>query len=426
MVTIFRLILACSLLLHPLALSAKDAVFIDVAGQGEGVRLGLADFGGVRGDAQELSRASDMREVVKSDLAFARAFYLVEGGALPLLRKVNFDSWRALKADVLATGFLSGAANARFEFTGILYDVNSKQVLLEKRYAGDPGAEAQAAHKWADEIIKHFTGQSGIAGSKIYFVNNATGKKEICVVDYDGANFKRLTNDRSISLLPKVSRDGKWIAYTSFKDGYPNLYVMGTDGKQRRVLCRYEGLNSSAVWMPDGQSLIATLSLGREPNLYQVDLNGRIQRGLTNSRAADTAPALNVEGNRLAFTSDRPGSPQIYSMGVDGTDVRRLTQSGECDSPAWSPQGNLVAFAMSEHRGNFDIYTLDVVTGALSQLTRGQGFNENPSWSPDGRHIVFSSSRRGRYELWTMGFDGSNPQPLGNLPGQSTTPFWAP
>ena len=105
--------------------------------------------------------------------------------------------------------------------------------------------------------------------------------------------------------------------------------------------------------------------------------------------------------------------------------MRRLVQTdGWCDSPAWSPQGHLIAFTMSERGKNFDIYTVEVGTGRLARLTYGEGDNENAAWSPDGRWLVFTSSRRGKPELYLMGADGSLPRPLGDLPGRSFTPNW--
>jgi TolB protein len=403
----------------------RDALYLELSGRGQRLNLGLAEFSAVkRGEGAEPADA--MREVVKSDLLFPRIFNIIEGGEPPRGRKVPFESWAERRADVLVSGTYNPGKYGRFEFVGLLHDVAARQIILEKKYMAEFGQERRVAHQWADEVVRHFLGQSGVAQTSIYFVNDATGKKEICAVDYDGQNFRRLTNDRSISLLPKVSPDGQWIAYVSYRDGVPNLYLLSTDGTRRKLLCRYEGLNSAAAWLPDGRSLVATLSMGRDPNLYLVDTQGEVIRALTNSRSVDTAPTLSPDGRHLAFTSDRVGYPQIFTMDLNGANLRRMTRSGECDSPAWSPQGNLVAFAMSEFGGQFDIYTMEVGSGSLQRLTYGTGSNENPSWSPDGRYIAFTTTRRGRSELWVMGVDGSNPQPVGQIPGNSVSPHWGP
>ncbi|MBI4397090.1 MAG: PD40 domain-containing protein [Elusimicrobia bacterium] len=410
----------------PSLLPAADPLYLELSAHGQRLDLGLADFSTSRQKVEEASVARQIRDVVRSDLLFPRVFNLVEGGVPPVRQRVSMDSWKELGADVLVTGTVDAGWFGRTEFSGTLYDVSSGETILHKRYMMEPGQERRIAHEWADEIVRYFLGEAGIAHTKITFVNDATGKKEVCVVDYDGQNFRRLTGDRSIALFPKFSPDGKSIVYATYLEGSPMLYVIGSDGRSKRPLCRYPGLNSAAAWLPDGQNLVATLSLGRNPNLHLVDLEGKILRTLTNFASADTAPTLSPDGLHLAFTSDRPGYPQIYTMDTNGANLKRLTDSGQCDSPAWSPQGHLVAFTMSVSGGLFDIFTVEVGTGRQRRLTFGEGDNENAAWSPDGRYLVFTSTRRGRPELWVMGYDGSNPQPVGNFPGRSFTPHWGP
>ncbi len=364
----------------------------------------------------------EIREIVKRDLDFTGSFTLVEGGPLEVGAKGRNDSWARLGAEVVATGRVAGGLFGRWALEGAIVDVSSGKTLLSKSFSLEGGG-GRAAHRWADEIVRYFSGQAGVASTRIVFVNDATGKKEVCVVDYDGTHFRRLTDDRSIALFPKLSPDGQWIVFTSYRDGGPVIHVMRADGKDRRALCAYEGLNSAAAWMPDGKSLIATLSLGREPNLHRVDLEGRVLQTLTNSSASDTAPTVSPDGRRLAFSSDRPGSPQIYAMDADGANLQRLTSGGQSDSPHWSPLGHLVAFTMNV-KGNFDIHTFEVATARQSRLTFGEGDNENAAWSPNGRHLVFTSTRRGRPELWVMNADGSGVRALANIPGRSFTPHW--
>jgi TolB protein len=408
------------------AAPAADPLYLELSAHGQRVDLGLSDFSTSRSVVQEATIAREMRDVVRADLLFPRIFTLVEGGLPPVKKKVRLESWATLGADVLVTGYVDTGWFGRFEFTGFLYDVGSGELILKKRYVAEFGDHRRVAHEWADEVVRHFLGSAGIAHTRIAFVNDATGKKEVYTVDYDGGNLRRLTDDRSIALLPKYSPDGRQLVYTTYREGAPQLYLLGADGQSKTPLCRFAGLNSAACWLPDGKSLVVTLSMGREPNLYLVDAAGRVLRQLTSSSALDTAPTVSPDGLHLAFTSDRPGYPQIYVMDMNGANLRRLTQSGQCDSPAWSPQGDLIAFAMSEFGGRYDIYTAEVTSGALRRLTWGDGDSENPAWSPDGRYIVFTSTRRGRRGLWIMGFDGSNPQPVGDIPGRSYTPHWGP
>lgn len=413
-----------SLLLSPLFCGAAEGpLFLELSARGGKMDLGLAGF---NAKAEDLPRAVTVRGVVKSDLDFPKIFNLIEGGGDSEGVKKDLSRWATLGADLLVTGEVERFLG-RSHLAGALRDVTTGDVLFQKKYPLELDGERTAAHAFANDVIQHLTGKSGVSGSRIVFVNDATGKKELCVIDYDGANFRRLTNDKSITLFPRSSPDGKNVVFTSFRDGFPTIQVVGADGQGRRTLCRFDGLNSSADWLPDGQSLIATLSLGRDPSLHQVDLQGRIMRTLTNAAAVDTAPTLSPDGVQLAFTSDRPGRPQIFVMNASGANLRRLVQmNGWCDSPAWSPEGHMIAFTFSERGKNFDIYTVEVATARVERLTYGEGDNENAAWSPDGRWLVFTSTRRGKPELFIMGADGSLPRPVGALPGRSFTPDWMP
>lgn len=407
-------------LLGPSWGQAADSLYLELSGRGEKTSLGLTELVIRRPSPESTGLSQTFRAAVKKDLEFTGLFSLVEGGPDGDGKKIKTDGWSRLGAAVVATGWVSGSAPTVFE--GTLVDVGTGRSVFTVSLPWEEEG-VRTAHRWADEIVRYFTGQTGISSSQIVFVNDATGRKEVYRADYDGSRPRRLTNDRSISLFPKLSPNGEWIVFTSFRSGRPTVDLMRFDGGQRRTLCQYDGLNSAAAWMPDGQTLIVTLSMGREPNLYQVDLNGNVLRTLTNSSAVDTAPTVSPDGLRLAFTSDRPGTPQIYAMDTTGANLQRWTNGGDCDSPVWSPLGYLVLFTMSL-KGNYDLYSMEVTTGRQNRLTYGEGNNENGAWSPDGRYVVFTSSRRGRPELWVMNADGSSPRPLGTLPGRSFTPHW--
>jgi Tol biopolymer transport system component len=65
-------------------------------------------------------------------------------------------------------------------------------------------------------------------------VNDSTGRKELYVADYDGKNARRLTNDNSIVILPRISPKGDKIVFTSYMSGNPDLYIINTDGTGRK------------------------------------------------------------------------------------------------------------------------------------------------------------------------------------------------
>ncbi len=102
-----------------------------------------------------------------------------------------------------------------------------------------------------------------------------------------------------------------------------------------------------------------------------------------------------------------------------------LPDMGYVIDPAWSPNGQLVAFSWRRPSGNYDIYAMDIVSHQLVELTRDEGRNERPSWAPDGRHLVFESTRTGTRQIWSMLADGSQPRQL-TYQGQNESPNWSP
>ena len=141
----------------------------------------------------------------------------------------------------------------------------------------------------------------------------------------------------------------------------------------------------------------------------------------------DISPSWNPRtGNEIAFISDRIGPPQLYIMDSNGSNVRRvITMGGSATTPAWSPNGQFIAFAwMVGETGHYDIYLLEIASARVVQLTHDAGRNERPSWAPDGRHIVFESNRSGSNQVWIMLSDGSNPKRLTSI-GRNWGPAWS-
>ena len=102
-----------------------------------------------------------------------------------------------------------------------------------------------------------------------------------------------------------------------------------------------------------------------------------------------------------------------------------LPDMGYVIDPAWSPNGQLLAFSWRRPSGNYDLYVMDIASHALVELTRDAGRNERPSWAPDGRHLVFESTRTGTRQIWSMLADGTSPREL-TAQGQNESPNWSP
>jgi TolB protein len=329
--------------------------------------------------------------------------------------------------DIQATvGGQWAASGSQLKLTGEVRDVPARRPILVREYRGALAEWRSLVHRFADDVVLQFTGEPGVAQTRIAFVSAQAGVKELCTVDLDGARLRTLTADKSIALSPAWSPEGSLLIFTSYRGGSgPQVFVMSAEGGRAYLLSGRPGLNTSASYSPDGRDIVCTLSQDGNPEIHLLDARGSSPRRLTNNRAIDTSPCWAPTGREIAFTSDRGGTPQVYVMDRDGGNVRRLSYDVDyTDSPAWAPKGDRIAFVARTGAG-FDIYVCRA-DGSGAQLVVGGGSNENPRWSPDGRHLVFASNRDGSPGLYVTDLDERPPRRLdtGGLRAQS--PAWSP
>ena len=423
------LLLLLLLLARPL--SAATDIYIGVAPGVEVKKtaLGLARFLPARPDKPEdLALAEEFREIVRADLLYSRYFDVKEDALSPANLDTSRESlawWKGL-AGHLVTAKAQDAGNV-WTFNARLHDLATGKVVLEKFYQGEKRAMRRAAHMFADDVVLKVTGRLGIAHSKLAFTNNATGRKEIYIVDYDGANLTRLTSDNSINLLPRWSQDASRIYYTTYRWGNPDMFEIDLKAGKIRPFTTFQGLNIPGGFSPDGMTMVMTLSRGGDPGIYSLNIVTKQLKHLLKGFGVSSSPTWSPDGTQVAFVSDRSGNPQIYVLEMATGKTRRLTRMNWCDSPSWSPSGEWIVFAGRETtKEKLNIFTTDLTGSQIRRLTNKAGDNEDPSWSPDGRFVGFTSTRRGRRELFIMDADGSAPHPLTDLKGHTFTPNWSP
>ncbi len=363
-------------------------------------------------------------ETFKNDLQNSGQIKIIEPPQnLPSDPLKSFETLKNLGSEFfLSTSVQKEGENLIFKHN--LYDVKSKKIIFSKKYKGDKKALKTLAHTLSDELLYHLTGQKGISLTKIAFVSDRNGHKELYIMDSDGGNQQPLTLYKSIVLSPAWSPDGKEIYFVSYHTGKPSIVVLQwLEGKAKNLKLNLKSASAPAV-SPDGKYLLFAGSMGNSTNIYRLSLENNLMEQITFSKGIDTDPYYSPLGNFILFTSGRSGTPQIYMMNNEGLDIRRLSNEGSYNAePKVSPNGEY--FVYSSRDGiNFQIYLQEISSNLRVPLTFS-GSNESPCFSPDGRKIVYSSNITGNYEIYVMDLNGENKKRL-TYSGNNTQPVWSP
>ena len=402
-------------------------------------RYAVPDFVTVNPEAAEVVKP--IGQVLWDDLGFEREFYLIPRdtyATVPAARtadQIPFSAWRELGADAIVFGTVQRTGNnVRVEVR--LFNVRTQQSVFSKEYTGTQANLRLYAHTISDDIHQQQRALRGVARTKLAFSSDRNRErmggtvldrdvKEVYISDYDGASPRRITTNRQLNLTPVWSPDARALAYTSYRRGYPDLFVaLIYEGVQQEPTTAGTQ-NWLPMFSPDGTRIVFTSSRDGNADLYIMNRDGSGLRRLTNHPAIDTTPTWSPTGTQIAFTSDRAGQPQIYIVGADGLNLRRLTTTESyADRPTWSPAPfNEIAFAARTGPG-YDIKIYDLATGVTRQVTFGEGTNESPSYAPNGRHLAFTSTRTGRVQIFTIGRDGRGVKQI-TRDGNNFTPSWS-
>ncbi|MDJ0818866.1 MAG: Tol-Pal system beta propeller repeat protein TolB [Desulfobacterales bacterium] len=395
------------------------------------IPLAVPYFKNVNGGGEEKRLSKSSADLLASSLAFTGYFKLLDRAAFlfdpdqdgVLTPQIKFANWTVIGAELLITGLFE-VSSGQIAVELRLFDTFKNKRIIGKKYGGRLTDQRKIIHRFCSEVIQYLTGHRGMFASKIAFVSTGTGNKEIYSCEFDGHNPLQITRNRSISLFPAWSANGRYLAYTSYKDGKPDLFIKNL-AEMQEVAVAQNGVNITPAWAPDKFELAATLSFSGDQEIYLLTGTGKIIKRLTRMRGSDLSPTWSPDGKKMAFVSNRSGNPQIYIKDLVSGKSKRLTFRGNYNTqPSWSPQGDKIAYS-SLIDGRHNIFVIDVDGLEPLQLTYQSGDNEAPSWSPDGSLIVYSSNREGPFRLYVMTAYGTDQRRLLLMRGEQTNPKWS-
>jgi len=394
-----------------------------------GLPIAIVPFGG----AGKEQPPQDVAAVIEADLARSGRFTPLDKKMFVARptddKQVVFKDWRIVKAEALVIGNVKSVEQGRWQVEFRLYDVFKEKQIAGYSYVVAGDRLRAVAHQISDIIYEKLTGEPGVFSTRIAYVTREGAAKhfnyKLQIADADGYNPVTVLNSVEPLMSPAWSPDGTRLAYVSFEQRRPILYMQNVVHGSRARIAEFNGINSAPAWSPDGSKLALTLSRDGNPEIYVLQLSDNSFTRLTNHPAIDTEPSWSPDGKEIVFTSDRGGKPQIYRMRADGSSVERVTFEGEYNARAsYSADGKMLTL-VSGAQGRYHVALLHLQSSVLQVLT-DTALDESPSFAPNGRMILYATERSGRGVLASVSSDGRVRQLLKLQEGDVREPAWSP
>ncbi|MFH6598537.1 Tol-Pal system beta propeller repeat protein TolB [Ectopseudomonas khazarica] len=412
------------------SVQAADPLMI-VGGAERATPIAVVPFGWQGGNVLP----QDMAEIIGNDLRNSGYFEPIPRQNMISLptqaSEVIYRDWKALGAQYVLVGNIV-PNGGRLQVQYALFNVNTEQQVVTGNVGGGTDQLRDMAHYIADQSFEKLTGVKGAFSTRLLYVtaermgtNNT--RYTLQRSDYDGARAVTLLQSREPILSPSFAPDGRRIAYVSFEQRRPRIFVQHIDTGRREQITNFEGLNGAPAWSPDGARLAFVLSKDGNPEIYVMDMGSRQIRRVTNHYAIDTEPFWGKDGQTLYFTSDRAGKPQIYKTNINSGAVERVTFVGNYNAnPKLSAdEKTLVMIHRQDGFTVFKVAAQDLETNRLRILS-DTSLDESPTVAPNGAMLIYATRQQGRGVLMLASTNGRVRLPLPTAQGEVREPSWSP
>lgn len=387
------------------------------------------------------SYANKVRDVVLADLERSGLFRIINERSY--IQKFNsiedkpiFGDWSVINAQVLVQSVIVEENGEGLELRFKLWDiVSQKELMYDQLFVPNKDHWRRLAHSFADAIYERLTGDKGYFNTVIAYISESGPAskrvKRLALMDQDGEGHQFLTSGANLVLTPRFSPDMRYIAYLSFINNKPRVYMYNLATQQTEILGNFPGMTFAPAFSPDSRYMLMSFAQNGVTDIYEMDLATKQTKKLTSGPSIDTSPNYSPDGEKIVFNSDRGGNQQIYVMNRDGTGVERISfrQGSRYATPVWSPRGDYIAFTRMEGR-NFYIGVM--YPDGTGERTLASGWLvEGPTWSPNGRVLMFYRQNRGTattnapVQLYSVDITGQNER-LVLTPGDGSDPAWSP
>jgi TolB protein len=318
---------------------------------------------------------------------------------LPDINQIpDFDKYNKTGIDSLVMAQINHDTIGNLEIRIRMWDLLDRKQTFGKYYSTSLTNYNKTANSISDEIFKSITGETiGHFNSQIVFITE-TGSyrkriKKISLIDFDGGNFRNLTDGTEMALTPIFSKRRDEIFFLRYFQGKPQIFNLNTKTLRSQKIGGFRGTTlAPAVHPKFPEKILLTAIENGNSDIHELNIGQNFAKKLTKSPAIDTTASYSPDGNSIVFVSDREGSQQIYTMNLESLSQTRISHGeGSYSKPMWSPDGKLIAF--SKQKGNSFFVGTMTPTGKGEKLLTSGYLVEGAKWSPSGRYLIYSKKR---------------------------------
>ena len=243
---------------------------------------------------------------------------------------------------------------------------------------------------------------------------------DVWTADESGKNIRRVTVHRARDVYPRFSPDGKWIAFSSDRNGNLDVYIVPAAGGMAKQLTAHSADDAVLAWSPDSKRILFSSNRAEDftGRLYTVGLEG----GMPQNAGPDMGVwgTYSSDGAKLAINRHGQTYWRKYYRGANQTDVTvmdvaakkftRLTDFNGLDSwPMWGSDGFIYFVSDREGGGLTNVWRVSEKGGNAEQVTTFKSGDVRwPAISADGKTIVFEHD----FGIWKLDVASRKSSPI--------------
>jgi len=345
---------------------------------------------------------TEIKNLIKKNLDTTGLVQILEKNditeAINIETTPNFDIFQDQNVENILIANFSYDKNEDLELKIRMWDIQDKKQLFGKYYHFSANNYRKVANSISNEIFKAITGEKlGHFNSKIVYVAESGSIRnrirKISMIDFDGENYRQLTDGSELVLTPSFSKHNNDIYYLRYYQKKPQIFSINSQNLYNRKLGGFKATTFASSPHPFDPNLILLSAIYQgNCDIFELNIEGNFARKLTKSPAIDTTASYSPDAKKIIFSSDREVNQQIYIMNNDGTNIEKISHgSGSYHKPSWSPDGKSIAFTKIKS-GQFMIGIMSTNGKNEKILTTGY-LVEGAKWSGNGRYLIYSKKK---------------------------------